>query len=58
MVAAGLASLADGLDLVSIAEGIEGPDQAAELAELGWTHGQGYLFGRPRSEPTSTLDRD
>ena len=55
VVAAGLASLADGLDLVSIAEGIEEPDQAAELADLGWTHGQGYLFGRPAPDPLVEL---
>ncbi len=43
----GLAGLARGLDLISVAEGIETEDQARLLTEQGWTHGQGYLFGRP-----------
>ena len=43
----GLAGLARGLDLMSVAEGIETADQARLLAEQGWTHGQGYYFGRP-----------
>jgi diguanylate cyclase (GGDEF)-like protein len=55
VVAAGLASLADGLDMVSIAEGIEEPEQAAILTELGWTHGQGYLFGRPAPDLATAL---
>jgi diguanylate cyclase (GGDEF)-like protein/PAS domain S-box-containing protein len=52
VLAAGLASLADGLDLVSIAEGVETAEEAEFLRELGWTHGQGYLFGRPAPEPS------
>ncbi|HET7901852.1 MAG TPA: bifunctional diguanylate cyclase/phosphodiesterase, partial [Candidatus Nanopelagicales bacterium] len=55
VVAAGLASLADGLDLVSIAEGIEEPEQAEILTDLGWTHGQGYLFGRPAPDLVTDL---
>ena len=55
VVAAGLASLADGLDLVSIAEGIEEEPQATLLGELGWTHAQGYLFGRPVPTPATDL---
>ena len=55
VVAAGLASLADGLDLLSIAEGIEEPEQATMLAELGWTHAQGYYFGRPVPVPATDL---
>lgn len=34
-----------GLDVV--AEGVETPEQAAVLAELGCAHGQGYLWSRP-----------
>ena len=47
-LAQGLAGLAQGLQLVGIAEGVERPEQARLLAEQGWTHGQGYLFGRPQ----------
>lgn len=47
-LARGLAGLANGLHLMGVAEGIERQDQARLLAEQGWTHGQGYLFGRPQ----------
>lgn len=47
-LAQGLAGLANGLQLMGVAEGVERVDQARLLAELGWTHGQGYLFGRPQ----------
>jgi EAL domain-containing protein (putative c-di-GMP-specific phosphodiesterase class I) len=30
-----------------VAEGIEDQDQLELLRELGCSHGQGYLFGRP-----------
>jgi predicted signal transduction protein with EAL and GGDEF domain len=46
-LAAGLASLAAGLGLLGIAEGVETREQARLLGRLGWTHAQGYLFGRP-----------
>ncbi len=45
-LARGLAGLAHGLHLMTIAEGIEQEEQATLLAGQGWTHGQGYLFGR------------
>jgi EAL domain-containing protein (putative c-di-GMP-specific phosphodiesterase class I) len=32
-----------------VAEGVESPVQAAELARLGCPHAQGYLFSRPIS---------
>jgi EAL domain-containing protein (putative c-di-GMP-specific phosphodiesterase class I) len=35
------------LGIKSIAEGIETSQQANVLRDLGCTHGQGYLFGRP-----------
>ncbi len=55
VLASGLSGLAAGLGLMSIAEGIETPEQAAILVEQGWTHGQGYLFGRPGPEPASEI---
>jgi len=30
-----------------VAEGIETEAEAATLLDLGYTHGQGYLLGRP-----------
>jgi diguanylate cyclase (GGDEF)-like protein/PAS domain S-box-containing protein len=50
-LAAGLAGLAVGLNLDGIAEGIETPEQAEILRGQGWTHGQGYLYGRPAPMP-------
>lgn len=46
-LAEGLASLAFSIGLVGVAEGIETPVQSAFLRGMGWTHGQGYLFGKP-----------
>jgi diguanylate cyclase (GGDEF)-like protein len=51
VLASGLAGLADGLHLQSIAEGVETEDQAAILLSQGWSHGQGWLFGRPAPVP-------
>ena len=50
-LAAGVAGLASGLHLMSIAEGVETAEQLAILREQGWSHGQGYLFGRPEETP-------
>ena len=50
-LAAGLAGLARGLDLMAIAEGVETVEQARIVAAQGWTHGQGYYFGRPGPLP-------
>ncbi|MFN8034305.1 MAG: EAL domain-containing protein, partial [Mycobacterium sp.] len=47
----GLAGLAEGLDLMSVAEGIETQEQADLIRAQGWTHGQGYFFGRPGPLP-------
>ncbi len=44
-LALGLAGLAAGLGLDTIAEGVETPQQAQLLAEQGWQMGQGLLFG-------------
>lgn len=42
-----IVDLGRNLGLQSIAEGIETPEQAAELSRLGCDIGQGYLFGKP-----------
>ncbi len=46
-LARGLAGLAHGLHLDTVAEGIEAAEEALVLAEQGWVAGQGYWFGRP-----------
>ena len=40
-------SLAQALDLTTVAEGVERPDQAAALLALGCDLAQGYLFSKP-----------
>ena len=42
------------LGLKAVAEGVETPEQLAELRGLGCDQGQGYLFGRPT--PTEVAD--
>lgn len=42
-----LAGLSLGLDLDTIAEGVEDETQASILWGQGWLRGQGWLFGRP-----------
>ncbi len=46
-----LAGLAGGLDLDTVAEGIETPEEATLLQAQGWRHGQGWLYGRPGPLP-------
>ena len=43
-----VASLAQKLNMVTTAEGIETNEQLARVVEAGCTEGQGYLFARPR----------
>lgn len=42
-----IAALAQNLNLDVIAEGVEAPDQLAQLRALGIEYAQGYLFSRP-----------
>jgi diguanylate cyclase (GGDEF)-like protein len=48
-VAATVLQLADSLGLQTIAEGVETPDQAERLHELGYRTAQGFLFAQPLS---------
>jgi diguanylate cyclase (GGDEF)-like protein/PAS domain S-box-containing protein len=41
-------SLAHSLGMQAVGEGVETPEQLAELRTLGCEYGQGYLFGRPQ----------
>jgi len=43
----GIVDMATALQLVTVAEGIEDPDQAARMLDAGCTTGQGYLYARP-----------
>jgi diguanylate cyclase (GGDEF)-like protein len=45
-----LVGLGQTLELATVAEGIERPEQEAELRALGCELGQGFLFARPMSE--------
>lgn len=51
-LAQGLAGLAHGLGLSTIAEGVETPEQAKVLESQGWEMGQGWLFGQAVPLPT------
>jgi sensor c-di-GMP phosphodiesterase-like protein len=45
-LARGVAGLALGLGLLTVAEGIETIEQERVLAAQGWSVGQGWLYGR------------
>jgi EAL domain-containing protein (putative c-di-GMP-specific phosphodiesterase class I) len=49
-------SLAHGLNLQVVAEGIENEPEAEALHRLGCEMGQGYLFGRP-DDPVRMLSK-
>ena len=49
-VAKAIIMMGDSLNLKTIAEGIETPDQIGELQSLGCGAGQGYHFARPLSQ--------
>jgi diguanylate cyclase (GGDEF)-like protein/PAS domain S-box-containing protein len=53
-IAGAIVSLAQALDLVTVAEGIEDAAQQRRLELLGCTYGQGFLFSRP--QPPATFD--
>lgn len=57
-LALGLAGLAEGLGLHTVAEGVETAEQAAVLASQGWETGQGWLYGKavPLSALTASSD--
>ena len=54
-LSAGLAGLVNGLHLTGIAEGVETEDQHRVLSAHGWSHAQGYLYGRPEPRPVLTV---
>ncbi|MGD0054305.1 MAG: EAL domain-containing protein [Acidimicrobiales bacterium] len=41
--------MAESMDMMSVAEGIERQDQFEALFKVGWQFGQGYMFSPPRS---------
>ncbi|KQX35361.1 hypothetical protein ASD04_15095 [Devosia sp. Root436] len=54
VVVGSIIDIARKLDMKLVAEGIETPQQARILAELGCTMGQGYLYARPGSVEDTT----
>jgi EAL domain-containing protein (putative c-di-GMP-specific phosphodiesterase class I) len=46
--------MAHALSLDTVAEGVETPEQLAQLKELGCDFAQGYLFSRP--QPPEALE--
>ncbi len=53
-IAAAVIGLARTLGLSTVAEGVETPEQAAELTRLGATHLQGFGLALPMSGPGCT----
>ncbi|MFC4070009.1 putative bifunctional diguanylate cyclase/phosphodiesterase [Actinoplanes subglobosus] len=48
-IAGAIADIAEKMDLGTVAEGVETPEQARRLFELGYRRAQGFLFARPMS---------
>ena len=55
-IVAAVVALAERLGLSTIAEGVETPEQARILTELGCTGLQGFLLARPRSAETLVME--
>lgn len=53
-IAANLLQLARELDITSLAEGVETPQELAWCAQHGANLAQGFLFGRPAAEPAGS----
>jgi len=53
-----LASIAADAQALVIAEGIETADELHVLQDLGFSIGQGYLFGRPHPQPAPSIAPD
>ena len=53
-MAGAIIDIARKLDMRLVAEGIETPEQARILSQLGCTMGQGYLYSRPCSMEDAT----
>ncbi|WP_229734459.1 putative bifunctional diguanylate cyclase/phosphodiesterase [Cellulomonas carbonis] len=51
----GLGAMAQHMDMVTIAAGIETAAQAQLLQRSGWRYGQGWFFGAGQSEPVQQL---
>jgi diguanylate cyclase (GGDEF)-like protein len=54
-VVTAIVSMAHALNLRVVAEGVETPEQALRLRQLGCEHAQGYLLGRP-ARPEHLVD--
>lgn len=53
-LAQALAGLAEGLGLLTVAEGVETEAEAATLREFGWQKAQGWLYGKAAPLPAAT----
>jgi EAL domain-containing protein (putative c-di-GMP-specific phosphodiesterase class I) len=51
--------IANALNMTTVAEGIETPEQLEIIAGVGCTYGQGYLYSRPlpTDDATAYLER-
>ncbi|PXW35292.1 UNVERIFIED_CONTAM: EAL domain-containing protein (putative c-di-GMP-specific phosphodiesterase class I) [Williamsia faeni] len=49
-VVGAVCTLSADLGILTVAEGVESEDEVRNLRDLGFTHAQGYLFGKPAPE--------